>query len=256
VLSVAFLGSGSSGNATIVTCGDTTLLVDCGFSARETARRMAAIGVSADAVNALLVTHEHSDHVSGVPVFARRHHVPVFATYRTARAADLAAEPGCDVHALRAGEECVIGEVRVRPFRTSHDAVEPVGYVFTSPGGIRLGIATDLGVLTAEVAEALAGCHIIGIEANHDDAMLANGPYPPFLKRRIASERGHLSNRDASHALELLAHDGLRQVIGLHVSRKNNTPGLARRALAARAAAIGLGCEVDVVAQDRPTTVP
>jgi phosphoribosyl 1,2-cyclic phosphodiesterase len=256
MLSVTFLGSGSRGNATLVCCGETTLLLDCGFSARETARRMAEIGADADEVTALLVTHEHSDHVSGVPVFARRHRVPVFATARTARAAGLHDERGCELHSLSIGDESLIGEVRVRAFRTSHDAADPVGFVFTAPDGTRIGIATDLGVFTAEVAEALSGCAVIGIETNHDHAMLESGPYPAFLKRRIASQLGHLSNHDACSALESLAHDGLTHVAGLHVSQENNTPGLAKRSLSARAASIGLTCEITVVAQNRPTPVP
>lgn len=245
-LALTVLGSGSSGNAAVVSCGDTHLLLDAGFSARETARRLALAGFSAEAVTAVLVTHEHADHVSGVPVFARRHHVPVLASNGTARAAGLAHQRGCELSLARAGHEIALGNVRVRPFRTSHDCAEPLGFVFAAPDGTRLGVVTDTGILSAEALEALAGCAVLGLEVNHDELMLENGPYPLFLRRRIAGERGHLSNAAAADALERLAHDGLRTVVGMHVSRQNNTPELASRALRVRIAAIGLEGAVSV----------
>lgn len=252
-LRLTVLGSGSSGNAAVVSYGSTHVLLDCGFSARETARRMALAGVSADAVAAVLVTHEHADHVSGVPVFARRHHVPVLASAGTARGAGLERERGCELAHVRPGEEFTLGAngLRARAFRTSHDCAEPLGFVFESPDGTRLGIATDTGFLSAEALEALAGCDVLGLEVNHDVRMLENGPYPLFLRRRIASDRGHLSNDAAADALEQLAHDGLRALVGLHVSRQNNTPELASRVLRVRLAAIGLdgAVSVDVASQ-------
>lgn len=251
-MTVAFLGSGSGGNATVVRSGDTQLLLDCGFSARETARRMASLGIDADATDAVLVTHEHSDHVAGVPVFARRHHVPVFLSDGTARFAGLPGERGCDLHRVRSGETFAIGSLRVTAFCVSHDAAEPLGYLFEDEDGERLGIATDTGFPTGELLETLAGCHVLGIETNHDVEMLENGPYPYFLRKRIAGDKGHLSNRAASDALERLAHDGLRRVVGLHVSQHNNTRVLAAASLKACVERLGLDVPVDVASQSRP----
>jgi phosphoribosyl 1,2-cyclic phosphodiesterase len=252
MVTVAFLGSGSSGNATVVRSGDTQLLLDCGFSARETARRMTALGIDANATNEVLVTHEHSDHVSGVPVFARRHHVPVFLSDGTARASGLPGERGCELHRVRSGETFTVGSLRVTAFRVSHDAAEPLGYLFEDDEGERLGIATDTGVATGELLEALTGCHVLGIETNHDAEMLQNGPYPYFLRRRIAGERGHLDNRAAADIVERLAHDGLRRVVGLHVSQHNNTRVLAAASLKATLERLGLEVSVDVASQHAP----
>lgn len=253
MLSLAILGSGSGGNAAVVSCGATRLLLDCGFSARETARRMALAGLDAADVSAVLVTHEHADHVSGVPVFARRHHVPVLASSGTLRASGLAGERGCECSPVRAGEPVRLGDIEVRPFRTSHDSAEPLGFVFQAPDGTRLGVVTDTGFASAEMLEALAGCNLLGLEVNHDLRMLETGPYPLFLRRRIAGERGHLSNDAAADALERLAHSGLRAVFGMHVSRQNNLPEIAGRALRVRLAAIGLAeVPVAVASQDGP----
>jgi len=247
---MVFLGSGSAGNAVAVTDGLTTLLIDCGFSARETARRMALVGLKASSVCAILVTHEHSDHIRGVDVFSRRHaQCAVACTQGTIRAAGFA-QLGCEVVVLRAGDSQRFGTLSVLPFRTSHDAAEPVGFRIETADGQRLGLATDTGVLTPEAAAALSEVDLLGIESNHDLAMLANGPYPGFLKRRIRSEQGHLSNPDAADALELLASDRLRRVFALHRSNTNNSATLARRVLVARATAIGLEVPIDVAPQD------
>lgn len=253
MLTLRVLGSGSRGNAAVVAFRSTTLLLDCGFSARETARRLAACGFAPEALTALLVTHEHGDHSAGAAVFSRRHGVPVFGSEGTLRGAGLPGQRGCELHRARAGSSFTLGELTVTPFRTSHDCAEPLGYVFEAPDGDRLGVLTDTGIASAEVREALAGCRTLGLEVNHDPHMLANGPYPPFLQRRIAGDRGHLSNDAAADLLEALAHDGLRTIVGMHVSQQNNTPTLAGRALRARLGAIGLeGVGVAVAPQDAP----
>ena len=249
-LRVVFLGSGSAGNAVAVTDGVTMVLVDCGFSARETSRRLAIAGLRAEDVSAILVTHEHSDHIRGVEVFQRRHGMAAVAcTLGTRRAAGFDALFG-EVRTLAIGEVERFGTLTVAPFRTSHDAAEPVGYRIESDGGQRLGLATDTGVLTDEAAEALADVDLLGLESNHDLGMLENGPYPYYLKRRIRSEQGHLSNADACDALETLASGRLRRVFALHRSTTNNSASIVRRELAARAAAIGLRVPVDVAPQD------
>jgi phosphoribosyl 1,2-cyclic phosphodiesterase len=250
-LRVVFLGSGSAGNAVAVTDGATTLLIDCGFSAKETARRLALAGLRAEDVSAVLVTHEHSDHIRGVEVFQRRHGMAVVAcTLGTRRAAGFDALDG-EVLTIAPGEVERFATLEVVPFRTSHDAADPVGFRIESTHcGGRLGLATDTGVITAEALEALADVEMLAIESNHDLLMLENGPYPHYLKRRIRSEQGHLSNPDACDALERLASGRLRHVFALHRSTTNNSASIVRRELVARASLIGLSVPVDVAPQD------
>jgi phosphoribosyl 1,2-cyclic phosphodiesterase len=233
-LRAVFLASGSAGNATAVTTGDSTVLIDCGMSAREISRRLAQAGLDAGRVRAVLVTHEHSDHVRGLEVFVRRH-APgcvVYASAGTRRAAHLD-ELEADVRTLEAGTTMRLADdLSVLAFSTSHDSVEPLGFRFDSSGS-SIGLATDTGIFTPECEEALRDVEVLGIESNHDLQMLDCGPYPPFLKRRIRSDRGHLSNVDAARAVELLASNTLRAVIGLHRSQTNNTAALAGAALQA-----------------------
>lgn len=250
-LRVVFLGSGSSGNAAAVTDGKTTVLVDCGFSAREVSRRLAAANLDASGVTAILVTHEHSDHVKGIDVFARRYapRCTVYASAGTRQRTGLAS--AVETHIVRCGEQLSIGTLTVTPFRTSHDAAEPVGYRFDASGE-SLGIVTDTGVLTPQALETLAGVKALGLESNHDTRMLQRGPYPAFLKRRILSSAGHLSNDDAAGALDALASDDLGLVFALHRSRTNNTAALASAALEQRLTQLGLDVPVTVVSQHEP----
>lgn len=244
------LGSGSAGNAYVITDGHTTLLVDCGFSAREVSRRMALAGLDASSVDAVFVTHEHGDHLRGLDVFCRRHArgASVYASAGTRRAGRLD-ELAADVACVRCGEPVRVGDLEVLPFRVSHDAAEPLGYR-VSAGSRSIGLATDTGVLTEEAFEALAGCEVLGIESNHDLEMLESGPYPAYLKRRIRSSQGHLSNDDAALALSRLAHDGLSCVFSLHRSRTNNTARLAGAQLSAGLRRLGLATEVTVASQE------
>jgi len=251
-LRVVCLGSGSSGNAVAVTDGATTVLVDCGFSAKEAASRLSAAGIAAASVTALLITHEHTDHIRGVDVFARRH-APGCTVYATRGTRARATRAVCwdHAHTVRPGEPLRVGTLEVLPFRTSHDAADPVGYRVSSAASA-IGIATDTGVLTHEAAEALTGVDVLCLESNHDVRMLETGPYPAFLKRRIRSARGHLSNADAADALERLASDRLKAVFAMHRSRTNNTAELAGRSLEQRAGRLGLGVKVLVASQHAP----
>ncbi len=247
-LTVVCLGSGSAGNCTAIDADGTLMLVDCGFSARETASRMHAAGLDPARVRAILLTHEHSDHVRGIDVFLRRHApgCAVHATAATLAAAGL--DQRADTSKVRAGRPFDVGGARVTAFRISHDAADPVGYRI-EVGDEAFGLATDCGVLTAEAADALTGCTVLGLEFNHDVTMLERGPYPYHLKRRILSAHGHLSNDDASAALETLAHTRLRHVIAMHRSRTNNTVELAKAALSGTLRRLGHPAVAEVAAQ-------
>lgn len=247
---VAFLASGSRGNATLVHARGRGVLVDCGISARECRRRIAGAGLEDIVIEAILLTHEHGDHVRGVRVLARGLGVPVIATRGTLLATRDALDDVPERTETRAGRTLEVGGFTVRVLRTSHDAAEPVGYRFESADGRALGLATDTGVLTPECAEALAECDVLGIEANHDLAMLDAGPYPYYLKQRIRSDRGHLSNTHAAAALKTLACDRMHTVVGLHLSEQNNLPGIARGTLSAVASSVGLAVAVRTATQN------
>ncbi|MHB1341461.1 MAG: MBL fold metallo-hydrolase [Coriobacteriia bacterium] len=249
---VAFLASGSRGNATLVHAGGRGVLVDCGLSARECRKRITDAGLNGIVIEAVLLTHEHSDHLRGVRVLSRTLDVPVYATRGTLVAAREGIADVPDRVALRAGDSLEIAGLQVRVIRTSHDAAEPVGFRFETPGGGVFGMATDTGVLTCECEEALVGCDLLGIESNHDVKMLEVGPYPYFLKQRILSDVGHLSNAHAARALANLASDRLRTIVGLHLSEQNNLPGIAKGTLAAAASSLGLAVEVRVAPQRQP----
>lgn len=247
-LRVVVLGSGSSGNAVAVTDGLSTVLVDCGFSTRETVRRMELFGLDPAAVSAVVLTHEHSDHVRGVEVFARKYATPVYASAGTLRASGLV-QLVADARTVSSGAEQTVGTLTVLPFTTSHDAAEPLGYCIRAANGERAGIVTDTGVLTEEAAEALAGCDILALESNHDVRMLESGRYPQFLKSRIRSARGHLANEQAAEALALLASNRLQHVIALHRSRENNHVDLVMDALVAALDKLGHGARVTAAEQ-------
>ncbi len=233
----ASLGSGSRGNATLVEAGGTCVMIDCGFSARETASRLARLGKSPADVNAILVTHEHSDHIGGVATFARRHGVSVWMTVGTranSRAEELPA-----LHLFSSHEPFVIGDLRVLPFPVPHDAREPSQFVFDD-GARRLGMLTDAGAVTGHAERMLDDCDALLLECNHDPHMLATGPYPPPLKARVGGRYGHLSNVQAAHVLGAVRGRRLQHVVAAHLSEKNNRPALARDALCGV-----LGCEPD-----------
>jgi len=234
VLRFCCLGSGSEGNALVIEAVDglwpTRVLVDNGFNLRQLRRRLARAGLSIDAIDAVVVTHEHSDHAGGVAALARRRRIPVFATAGTAQACGLTAR-GCDWRPLKDGAIVGIGGLSVRPYAVPHDAAEPVQFVF-SDGAARLGLLTDIGSATDGVVAALAGLRVFILECNHDAEMLRTGPYPYSLKSRISGERGHLSNAQAAQLLARIDRRLLQSVIAAHLSRSNNRPALARAALA------------------------
>ena len=222
------LFSGSGGNSAYIGGAAGGVLIDAGVSAKRLAAALAGIGVDPGRVGAVFVTHEHTDHIAGLRVFCERHHVPVFATPGTLRALE---RMGALTGKMRAdpmppgGVEA--GGVLVRAFATSHDAAEPCGYACEAGAGERYAIATDTGCLTDNVKEALRGCDTVMLEANHEVTMLQNGPYPYFLKRRVLSDMGHLSNAACADFLPGLLRTGAARFFLAHLSRENNTPALA-----------------------------
>jgi phosphoribosyl 1,2-cyclic phosphodiesterase len=222
---LAVLASGSGGNATVLESGGTCVLIDCGISFRQLSARMKSLGMTPGQIQAVLLTHEHDDHVKGLEVFLHRHPVPVLATVGTVDAMPASL---LDVELLVSGREVRFGALKVVPVETSHDAREPVGFVVESDRQ-RAGIVTDTGVLTQLLVEHLSGCHALLLECNHDTDLLRYGPYPWPLKQRIASRTGHLSNQHACRALEHLTHSRLELVVGMHLSQINNRPDLVER---------------------------
>lgn len=230
----ASLGSGSEGNALIISASSgmtaTTVMLDCGFGIRETERRLARLDLLPENLSAILVTHEHQDHVGGVFKFARRHRIPVWLSYGTYQAVGQDACKDVDLSFCRDSDELVIGELAFLPYTVPHDAREPVQFV-ASDGRRRLGVLTDAGQATAHLIQALGGCDALMLECNHDRQMLADSAYPPSLKRRIGGAYGHLANDTSAAILAALDKQKLKTVVGAHLSLKNNTPELARAAL-------------------------
>lgn len=243
----ASLGSGSEGNGLLVEHGSTRVLMDCGFSLSETRARLERLGLFPEALDAVIVTHEHSDHVGGVARLAMRHEIPVWCTHGTylnwcARSDAL---PWLEMIDPR--QPFSIGELEVQPFAVPHDAREPVQFVFRA-GERTLGVLTDVGHVTPHIAHSLNGVHALVLECNHDAGMLAAGPYPPSLKQRVGGQYGHLENGQAAALLKKIDVSGLRHLIAAHLSQKNNRPELARQALASV-----LDCEpewIGVASQD------
>ena len=227
----ASLGSGSEGNGLVVEVGDTRVLIDCGFAVRDTVARLARLGVAPHTISAMLVTHEHADHIGGVAAFAARYRIPVWLTFGTLEMVSERFERVERVHGFDTQDVFGIGMLEVRPFPVPHDAREPVQFV-VGDGVHRLGILTDIGVTTRYVEASLSGCDALVLECNHDIDMLAGGDYPWPLKQRISSRLGHLHNEASGALLAALDTSKLRHVIAAHLSQQNNTPDKARTALA------------------------
>ena len=221
-LAVCVLASGSRGNAIYISDGVTAILVDAGLSGIEIKRRLLSRGLNPKDLDAILVTHEHSDHIQAVGVLSRQLKLPVYLNRQMEKKAPI----GNAVHEIRTfqgGLNFRINNLVVHPFAISHDATDPVGFTI-GQNGRRIGLATDLGTVTPLVKANLKNCHLLIIEANHDPDMLINGPYPWPLKQRIQSRSGHLSNKQSKDLLVALQHSGLEHVILAHLSETNNTP--------------------------------
>ncbi len=238
----SMLFSGSSGNSAYVGFGERGVLIDAGVSAKRICTALQEIGTQAEKLDGIFITHEHMDHIKGLSVLSRRAKLPVYLNEETlagirAQGIELEEER---IHLIQVGEPVVVGEMQVTSFPTMHDAKCSVGYVVETPDGRKLGYATDLGVVTPEVERHLCGCHTVALESNHDEQMLRDGRYPFFLKVRILSEIGHLSNRAAASLAAHLGETGTTRFILAHLSRENNRPELARRAAEASLREAGL----------------
>lgn len=235
----ASIGSGSEGNGLVVEAGRTRVLVDCGFGLRDTVARLARLGVEPDSIDAILVTHEHQDHVGGVASFAARHDIPVWSTFGTLTVMGDRFDGVAQVYGFDSHDAFAIGDLAVHPFPVPHDAREPVQFVI-SDGIHRVGMLTDIGGSTPFVQACLSGCDALVLECNHDLDLLAESTYPRSLKQRISGRFGHLHNEAAAALLAALDTRKLQHVIAAHLSQQNNTPAKARAALAG-----ALGCAAD-----------
>lgn len=233
----ASLGSGSEGNGLLVSVGNTNsaagrtlVLMDCGFGLQDTIFRLARLKVSPEQLTGIVVTHEHGDHIGGVARLARKFGLPVWLTHGTLRTQPSAFSGKVCVHEIDPRMPFTIGDVEVTPYSVPHDAAEPVQFVF-SDGARRLGVLTDTGCGTAHIEQMLSGCHALVLECNHDSEMLMNGDYPYSLKQRVGGRFGHLNNQESAGILAKLDVSRLQHLVAAHLSRRNNTPELAVRAL-------------------------
>jgi phosphoribosyl 1,2-cyclic phosphodiesterase len=225
---VASLGSGSKGNATLIDSGETCLLIDLGFTLKDTERRLERLGISPLSIDAVLVTHEHSDHIGGVGPFARKYKRPVYLTPGTQRSEKLGVVPG--IKTINCHKPFRIGDIGIEPVPVPHDAREPCQYVL-SANGIKVGVLTDLGHITRYVVEQYKHCHALLLECNHDVGMLEQGPYPYALKQRVGGPHGHLNNEQAAGLLSEIDLQQLKHLVISHISEQNNAPHLAETAV-------------------------
>ena len=245
-VSVCVLASGSRGNATYICDGTTAILIDAGLSGIEIQRRMAAKGLDPEHLNAILVSHEHSDHIHGVGVLSRRFRLPVYINEGTRQAAGTALGKLAGLQPFSCGKPFIIGSLTVHPFSISHDAQDPAGFTIACDRA-KVGLATDLGIVTGVVKTHLQACDILVLEANHDPQMLIDGPYPWPLKQRIRGRSGHLSNEDAACLVQEIQHDRLTHIVLAHLSEENNTPHKAQQAV--RASLNGASVKLHVASQ-------
>ena len=227
-LAVCMLASGSKGNAIYVTDGYSSILIDAGLSGKEIQRRMLSRGLSPETLDGIIVSHEHADHIQGVGILSRKYRIPVYMSPKTAEAVGSQIGRVFDLNHFQCGTPFSAGSLSFHPFSISHDAEDPAGFTLQK-NGIKIGVATDLGIATAMVREHLKDSTLLILEANHDPNMLMEGPYPWFLKQRIKGRSGHLSNEDTQTLLTSIRGDRLTHVILAHLSETNNHPDLAMK---------------------------
>ena len=250
MITVSTLFSGSSGNSTLIRTDSTAVLIDAGRNCKAVCLSLGSLGLSLSDVDAVFVTHEHTDHISALDVMSKKHPAPIHITEPSARElCRKCAAAECAVIHRGFFFEVEVGDLTVRSFPLPHDSFAHVGYVITSSDGDSAAVATDMGYPTMEAFNNLGGCRQIVIEANHDVDMLRYGPYPVYLKQRILSNRGHLSNENCADLCSGLAEAGCERFMLAHLSAENNTPELAKKAVAAIA---GEGVEIAVALPDTP----
>jgi phosphoribosyl 1,2-cyclic phosphodiesterase len=253
-LRAAVLGSGSGGNAVVVESNGCRVLIDAGFSCKELERRMRLVGIEPSTIAAVLLTHEHEDHIKGVDRFARKHRLPVYLTAGTMLGTVLGDEVVPRTVRIESGRPFEVGPFAVEAFAIPHDAREPVGFVLQDGAGRRLGLAGDIGCRTQLAWGRLADLDCLLLETNHDLEMLRSGPYPWALKQRVAGRHGHLSNREAADGLPELLATRLRFVVLYHLSRTNNLPALAAAEVAETLAREGSAAEIVISSQFEPSS--
>ncbi len=237
----ASLGSGSAGNALVVEANRTRLMLDCGFSVKETTIRLARLGLEPSDLSGIVITHEHDDHAGGAFKFAAKHSIPIWLSYGTLKMSTryIPSQHNIQLNVVDSHSEFFIGDLHVQPYPVPHDAREPMQCVF-SDGKHKLGVLTDVGRTTPHIAEKLSGCEALVLECNHDASMLQTGPYSWALKKRVGGDLGHLENLDSANLLSMLDNSKLQHILAAHLSAKNNTPALAKAGLAR-----ALNCESD-----------
>ncbi len=223
-ISVCVLASGSRGNAIYISDGETSILVDAGLSGKEIERRMTIRGLEPESIDAIVISHDHTDHVMGAGVMSRRYNIPVYMNPKTFFAAEKRVGKIDALRFFECGEYFMAGTLRIHPFSISHDAADPSGFT-VEVNNRKIGIATDLGIANLIVRQYLKNSNVLVLEANHDPQMLfANEDYPWALKQRVKSRKGHLSNEEASELLEELVHSDLSHIVLAHLSEENNSP--------------------------------
>jgi phosphoribosyl 1,2-cyclic phosphodiesterase len=250
VIRFSLLGSGSAGNAILVEAQGSKILVDNGLSFRQLERRSALVGSSLDDLKAVFITHEHTDHVQGLRVLCNKRPVPIYMTEGTFSNLPKSARDLPEVRHFEAGETVALNGLSLHSFSVSHDAADPVSYVVEA-GGVRLGIAADMGGVSGLVRRRLEQCEALVLESNYCPQMLTRSSYPPSIRQRISSRHGHLSNVDACKLLSSVLHDALQLVVLVHISAENNKPELARE-MAQRAVG-SHQARVCVASQTEPT---
>ncbi len=257
-MEISVLGSGSSGNSIYINNGQNKILVDAGFSGKELEKRLNIINVKADDIDAILITHEHDDHICGAGVISRRYNIPLYANELTWQGAAKKLGKIVSENQKVFSGEFMLGDFGIRPFSISHDALDPVGFLVQFKGK-KIGIATDMGYVNNKIIDLLYGSNFIVLEANHDLEMLMTGSYPWYLKNRIRGKEGHLSNDDTAAVLPKLINSNNPRVLLAHLSKENNIPDIAyitvKNNLVDKDLSIGRDLELSVAFRDRPTEI-
>ena len=246
------LGSGSKGNCTLVESGSTCILIDAGFSGIEIRRRLSLINRSEQDLTAIVITHEHGDHINGVGVISRRCNLPVYANYGTHAASEQRVKQLHQRCEFVTGQGFVINDLQIHPFRTSHDTADPVGFVISDDRSA-VAYCTDTGKITNLIRQRVAGCQALILEANYDPQMLMDGPYPMHIKQRVRSSHGHLANEDTGRFLAEQINSRLSHVILAHLSETNNLPALAHEQVLNKIESLQPAFKVDLACQSCPT---